>query len=66
MGVPGAKLVLLAAIEHAMLMVVGHQAKQQEKCKWLAVLELREVSEPEPVQAAISHDTQNANLRAVC
>ena len=53
---------VLAVIEFAMHMIVGHQAKQQKKCELLKILELGEASKPKPMQTATLKDTHDFSV----
>ena len=57
---------VLAIPECAMLMVVGHQAKQKRKCESLAIMELTEaINKPGPPQTALPHDMEDGPSRSM-
>jgi hypothetical protein len=50
-----------------MLIVAGHQVKQEKKCESLQILELTEASkQPEPTQTLLLQDMEDSSRRSSC
>ena len=56
-----------ANVQCSMLIVAGHQVKQEKKCESLQILELTEASkQPEPTQTLLLQDMDDGSRRSSC